>query len=358
MNKFLMVDIGAGTMDVLYYDIDSGLHYKAVVKSPVMYIAEKVLGLEGDLLITGGEMGGGAISAVLKRRAQEAEVIMSVSSAATIHHDLNKVRAWGIKVIEDLEADDLRKNRKYSHLATGDLDLERLKHIIKGFGVPFEFDVMGICAQDHGVAPTNVSHLDYRHNMFQASLDENPFPQTLLYKNGEIPSTFNRLVSIADSVKGFPVGEAYVMDSGMAAILGSSMDLQARSKKKVLLLDVATSHTVGAAIEDGEIAGFFEYHTYDITLERLESLLVELADGKLEHKQILKEGGHGAYMRQAFGFQNVDVIVATGPKRNMVKNSRLPIVMGAPLGDNMMTGAVGLLEAIRGRKGLNPIVYM
>ena len=48
MSKFLMLDIGAGTMDVLYYDIDSGLHYKAVVKSPVMYMAEKVAGLEGD----------------------------------------------------------------------------------------------------------------------------------------------------------------------------------------------------------------------------------------------------------------------------------------------------------------------
>ena len=357
MSKFLMLDIGAGTMDVLYYDIDSGLHYKAVVKSPVMYMAEKVAGLEGDLLITGCEMGGGPISAVLRQRAQEAEVIMSVSSAATIHHNLDKVRSWGIKVVEDLEADDLRKNKKYSHLAIGDLDVERLKHIIKGFGVPFEFDVIGICAQDHGLAPACVSHLDYRHNIFQASLDENPFPHTLLYKNGEIPSTLNRLISIANSARVFPANETYVMDSGMAAILGSSMDLQARSKR-VLILDVATSHTLGAAIERGEIAGFFEYHTHDITLERLESLLVELADGKLEHKQILEEGGHGVYMRQAFGFQNVDVIVATGPKRSLVKNSRLLIVMGAPLGDNMMTGAVGLLEAIRRRKDLKPILYM
>jgi len=358
MNKCLMLDIGAGTLDVLYYDIDSGVHYKAVVKSPVVHTAEKILGLEGDLLITGCEMGGGPISAVLKRRAQAAEVIMSVSSAATIHHNLNKVRSWGITVIEDLDADDLRKNRKYSHLTIGDLDVERLKCIIKGFGVPFEFDVMGICAQDHGVAPPHVSHLDHRHNIFQASLDENPFPHTLLYKKGEIPGTFNRLISIADSVKGFPVSEAYVMDSGMAAILGSSMDLQAISKERVLILDVATSHTLGAAIEGGEIAGFFEYHTHDITLERVESLLVELADGKLEHKQILKEGGHGVYMRKAFGFQNVDVIVATGPKRSLVKNTRLPIVMGAPLGDNMMTGAVGVLEAIRRRKGLKPILYV
>ncbi len=137
MSKFLMLDIGAGTMDVLYYDIDSGLHYKAVVKSPVMYMAEKV---EGDLLITGCEMGGGPISAVLKQRSREAEVIMSVSSAATVHHSLDKVRSWGIKVIEDLEAGDLRTNRKYSHLAIGDLDVKRLKHIIKGFGVPFEFN--------------------------------------------------------------------------------------------------------------------------------------------------------------------------------------------------------------------------
>ena len=201
-------------------------------------------------------------------------------------------------------------------------------------------------------------HLDYRHNIFQTRLNENPFFHTLLYKKGEIPSTFNRLTSIADSVKAFPVNEAYVMDSGMAAILGSSMALQAGSKERVLILDVATSHTLGAAIEGGEIAGFFEYHTHDITLERLESLLVELADRKLEHRQILEEGGHGVYMRQAFGFQNVDVIVVTGPKRSLVKNSRLPIVMGAPLGDNMMTGAVGLLEAIRGLKGLKPIHYV
>jgi len=63
-------------------------------------------------------------------------------------------------------------------------------------------------------------------------------------------------------------------------------------------------------------------------------------------------------MRQAFGFQNVDVIVVTCPKRSLVKNSRLPIVMGAPLVDNMMTGAVVLLEAIRGLKCLKPIHYV
>jgi hypothetical protein len=34
------------------------------------------------------------------------------------------------------------------------------------------------------------------------------------------------------------------------------------------------------------------------------------------------------------------------------------MMFGAPLGDNMMTGCVGLLEALRRRKGLEPILYV
>ena len=112
-------------------------------------------------------------------------------------------------------------------------------------------------------------------------------------------------------------------------------------RERIVILDVATSHTVGAAMLGDEIAGFFEYHTADITLERLEELLVELCNGKIEHGRILAEGGHGAYLRKTIGFQNIDVIIATGPKRGLLVNSKLPITYGAPLGDNMMTGTVG-----------------
>jgi uncharacterized protein (DUF1786 family) len=358
MSRFLLVDIGAGTMDVLYYDNESDLHYKAVVRSPVRQLAETAAELAGNLLITGCEMGGGSITQVLQQKALRAEVVTSSSAAATLHHSMEKVRSWGIKIISDKEAEDLRQVNKYSHLVLADLDKERLAQIVKGFGVPFSFDVVGICAQDHGVPPDGVSHLDYRHRMFAAILDQNPFPHALLYKYDEIPVTMNRLNSIAKSATALPTNEIYVMDSGMAAILGASMDALARRKDKLLLLDVATSHTVGAAITGGKIAGFFEYHTVDITSERLEALLRELADGRLEHDKILSEGGHGAYTRKALGFQEVEIIVATGPKRRLVENSSLPMVFGAPLGDNMMTGTVGLLEAIRQRKKLEPIVYL
>lgn len=358
MSRYLILDIGAGTMDVLCYDTHSGAHYKAVAKSPVLSVAEEAATLPENILVTGVEMGGGSLSKILQHRAQEGEVVMSSSSAATVHHDVERVRAWGISVIEDREAERLRHNPHYSELTTGDLEVERLHSIVKGFGIPFSFDVVGICAQDHGIPPEGLSHLDYRHSLFKAILDDNPFPHALLYKDDEVPRTLSRLRCIAESAARLSADEVYVIDSGMAAILGASMDPRATSKERVLIVDVATSHTLGAALKAGEIAGYFEYHTHEITLERLDSLLVQLADGKLDHKQIVKEGGHGAYVRTAIGSEAVDIIVATGPKRRLVEKSRLPIVFGAPLGDNMMTGTIGVLEAIRRRKGLAPIVYV
>lgn len=358
MSRYLMVDIGAGTMDVLWYDTEAELHFKSVVQSPVRHLAEKAAGLSGNLLISGTEMGGGPITAILKERAKNAAVVMSTSAAATLHHNPAKVRSWGIDIVEDTEIENLHRDGNYSHLVLGDLEVERLRRIVEGFGVIFEFDAVVICAQDHGMPPAGVSHLDYRHSMFQSRLKEKPYPHVLLYRSDEVPRQMNRLSSIAQTACAIPTEEIYVMDSGMAAILGGSMDVLAHNKKRVVILDVATSHTVAAAVYGNEIAGFFEYHTADITLDRLEDLLVELCDGKIEHGRILAEGGHGAYLRTAIGFQNVDVIIATGPKRRLVVPAKFPIVFGAPLGDNMMTGTVGLLEALRRRKGLEPITYI
>jgi uncharacterized protein (DUF1786 family) len=194
--------------------------------------------------------------------------------------------------------------------------------------------------------------------MFQERLQAQPYPHALLYKDEEIPGEMNRLASIGQSARGLPAGEIYVMDSGMAAILGGSMDILAKDRKRVVVLDVATSHTVGAGLCGDEIAGFFEYHTADITLERLQDLLVELCDGKIDHRRILAEGGHGAFLRKTIGFRDIEVIIATGPRRGLLVPSKFQIAYGAPLGDNMMTGTVGLLEALRRRQGLTPIPYI
>ena len=353
-----MIDIGAGTMDVLYFDDQTNVCYKAVVQSPVQAVARQLSEIQGNLVITGCEMGGGPVTQVLRDRARSDRIVMSESAAATLHHDRDRVVEWGITIISDQDAETMRSQPDVNHFCLRDIDRNWLEQIIAGFQVPFSFDIVGICAQDHGVPPAGVSHLDYRHRLYRLNLDRTPQPHALLYSATQVPPTMNRLTSIARSAAELPAQEIYVMDSGMAAILGATMDMSARHKSNRLVLDIATSHTVGAAVEGDQLAGFFEYHTRDISLSRLEFLLMQLADGELTHEQILDEGGHGAYIRRAFGFKNTEIIVATGPKRKMVENSRLPIIFGAPWGDNMMTGTVGLLEAIRRRKGLPAVTYV
>jgi uncharacterized protein (DUF1786 family) len=148
------------------------------------------------------------------------------------------------------------------------------------------------------------------------------------------------------------------MDSGMAAVVGAALDTHAPKDRPFVVLDVATSHTVCAAVAVGELAGLVEYHTVDITRERIEGLLEGLVAGRLDHRQVLEEGGHGAYIRKAVGPEALKTIIATGPKRRLVHGSRLAMTFGAPLGDNMMTGCVGLLESLRRRKGLESILYV
>ncbi len=358
MSRFLLLDVGAGTLDILYFDSETGIHYKAVVRSPVLCAAEQAQNISGDILVTGVEMGGGALLEVLSRHAPKARVILSASAAMTLSHDLERLKRAGLAVVDDLQAAEYAASGEFSVLELSDLPRKRLEALVTGFGVPFEFDIVGVCAQDHGVASQGKSHLDFRHEIMKAALEQKPSPEALLYEKKSIPSYLNRLRSAADTASKLPCREVYVMDSGMAAILGASMDFQLRGRNKFIVLDIATSHTVCAAIEGTRIAGIVEYHTRDLGLEKLESLLVDLADGKLLHQRVLSEGGHGAYLRKASGFEAIELIVATGPKRRLIENSKLPVVYGAPLGDNMMTGTTGLLEAIRRRKGLSFSLFL
>jgi uncharacterized protein (DUF1786 family) len=224
--------------------------------------------------------------------------------------------------------------------------------------VPFDFDAVVVCAQDHGVPPPGMSHLDFRHRIYKERLDARPHPHVLLFSAGEVPVVLNRLRSVALSAEQLPAREVYVMDSGMAAVVGASLDAHVPKDRPFVVLDVATSHTVCAAVAEGELAGLVEYHTVDITRERLDLLLEELVAGRLDHRRVLEEGGHGAYIRRPVGPEALKTIIATGPKRRLVLGSRLPMIFGAPLGDNMMTGCVGLLESLRRRKGLDPILYV
>jgi uncharacterized protein (DUF1786 family) len=329
-----------------------------VVQSPVRTRAAAIEATAGNLAVTGVEMGGGPVTGVLQARARTHQVVISSTAAATIHNDPDRVTAMGLRIVVDQEMDAWIRNPDFTSVTLGDIELGRIQRIVESFGLPFEFEAVVVCAQDHGAAPPGVSHLEFRHQLFKARLDRHPHPHTLLFSKEDLPSEFNRLGSIARAAAQLPTRNVYVMDSGMAAILGASLDPTVMHLQTFMVLDIATSHTVGAVVSGGELQGSFEYHTHDITLERLEQLLLDLPEGRLEHARILAEGGHGAYLRAAVGYDAVQAIVATGPKRRLLSPSRLPITWGAPWGDNMMTGCTGLIEALRRREQLEPIIYI
>ena len=352
MARYLMLDIGAGTLDILYLDDANGRHYKAVVASPILVTAQTIRKTRGDLFVDGVEMGGGAVSAALKARVVEgARVVMTASAAATVHHDRERVCKSGIEVVSDGQGEQIRCRRNFRQVTLSDIDPNRLAAIVGAMGVDFEFDVVAACAQDHGVAPAGTSHIDFRHRLFVERLSRSTRLDSLLFEAREVPAAFNRLRVMAQSALELPTFEAYVMDSGMAAILGASLDCARRSEGRVAVLDVATSHTVGATLKGSMLAGFFEYHTVDVTAQKIDQLMRELAEGRLEHTSVLAQGGHGAHVLEAVGFDRIQHVVATGPRRAIVQASRLAIHWGAPMGDNMMTGTAGLLEAVRRRQG-------
>ena len=358
MSRFLMIDIGAGTMDLLCYDDRDGGHSKAVAVSPVRQMADAVRRLDGPIVFTGGEMGGGAVTAAIAEKAARGEVLMTPDAAETVHHNPDRVRQMGINIIPEAQVAESAGRKEATLLELGDIQHRRLRDLVAGLGEKWAFDVVAICAQDHGRPPAGVSHLDFRHQLHRQRLDRSPRPEACLYRADEVPPAFNRLGTIAAEAAQLPAERVYVMDSGMAAILGASLDPVVENDPVRMVLDVATSHTVAAVLEQDDIAAFFEYHTHDVTRESLERLLPELAGGRLAHERVLAEGGHGAYLRRTVGFDRVKRIVATGPQRLRLLGSRMPVVWGAPLGDNMMTGTVGLLEAVRRREGRPPRSYI
>jgi uncharacterized protein (DUF1786 family) len=355
MARWLMLDIGAGTLDLLVVDGDEGQSYKAVAKSPIRTVAEAVEATPGPLAVTGGEMGGGRIAALLRERAVTDKVVIAESAAATLHHDRDRVAGWGLEIVTDGDARLAAREKAMGHIHLADIEPRRIEALVTALGLPFDFEAVAVCAQDHGVAPAGVSHLDFRHNLFAESLSRTPLPHTLLHRGDEVPASFNRLATIAASAAELPTSAVYVMDSGMAAITGAAQDPRAEDGEEgVIVLDIATSHTVGAALRGAEVMGIFEYHTSDVTAAVLDDLLAGLVAGTLSHEAILAQGGHGAFVRGALAPQAQYPIIATGPKRRLARDSRYDLIWGAPWGDNMMTGTVGLYTALARRLNRDP----
>ena len=353
MDPILSIDIGAGTTDILVFYPDTHEHYKAVCCSAIKKIAESIQGSCGDLVISGTIMGGGAVSNAVIQHAKTHNVFMTPTAAKTIYDDLGKVREKGVTIISEEEKKKLQGNN-ITHLILKDISPSGIRVLLNELGVGWEFSYIAAGVQDHGVAPSGINSIDFRHQTMKAIIEKNPLPEAFLFGVEDIPFYFTRMKATGELLSEIPHQKAFMMDTGMSAVLGASLDQSLQGCSHLIVADVGNSHTLGACLCNGLIGGFFEYHTNHLTSQRIEELLVNLGNGTLEHHQVVSEGGHGAYIRSCPGFKQIEKIVVTGPRRREIMHGvKLEYREGGPLGDTMMAGTAGLIEAIKRNENLN-----
>lgn len=352
--KVLALDIGAGTEDILLYDdqrksVENCI--KMVLPSPSQIFAVKVeeaTRLYKDLFVKGDIIGGGAFAFALRNHVEKGlRVVMTETTAYTIKNDLDEVRELGIKVVSGEEAP---KDFSGEVLRIKEVNLVKLEVFLAEFNETLsDVDVVAVAVQDHGVFPKGMSNRQFRIQKMMQLLKKNPVPESLAFREEEVPSCFLRMKSaVQASKRQLPKAKVLVMDTSPAAILGCLKDPSVEKADLVLAINVGNSHTMGAIISNRKIVGIVEHHTRSLSPAKIEKILIDFADGKLANKEVSDDGGHGLFfLADPPGFSEIEKVAATGPNRKILSKTRLSVHFVAPAGDVMMTGPIGLIEAAK-----------
>jgi len=351
--KILAIDIGAGTEDILLYDdekrnIENCI--KMVLPSPSQVFAVKVRTAtrEGtDLFIKGDTIGGGALSHALKQHIEAGHrVCMTENAAYTVRNNLDQVKEIGIEIVQDSGPE----NFEGETIVLEEVNIEKLHGLLKFFGEPFsDIDFVAIAVQDHGVFPKEMSNRRFRINKMRELLQKNPKPEAFAFTENKIPPYYSRMKSaVHASKRQLPNARVLVMDTSPDAILGCLMDPVVENADPILAVNVGNGHTMAAIISRGEIIAVMEHHTRLLNPQKMERLLRDFADGKLSNEEVFEDNGHGMfYLSKPPKFSNIKKVVVTGPNRNILAKTDLPVHFATPAGDVMMTGPIGLIEATK-----------
>ncbi len=351
--RILALDIGAGTEDVLLYDdkkksIENCV--KIVLPSPSQVFGAKVRDatrLYKDLFVKGDIIGGGAFAFALRNHVEKGlRVVMTRNAAYTIRNDLDEVRALGIEITQESPPNDF----KGETLNIEEVNLMTLEAFLDDFNETIrDVDFVAVAVQDHGVFPKDTSNRKFRIRKMKKLLEKDPRPEGLAFKENEIPSCFLRMKSAAQaSRKQLPKAEVLVMDTSPAAILGCVNDPTVKRDAQVLAVNVGNGHTMAAIILREKIVGVMEHHTRLLNPQKIKRLLVSFADGRLSDEEVFKDGGHGLFfLSEPPGFSKIERVAATGPNRSVLAQTSLPVHFATPVGDVMMTGPIGLVEATK-----------
>jgi uncharacterized protein (DUF1786 family) len=350
--KILTVDIGTGTQDIFLYnsqvDLENG--YKMVLPSPSMIVRGKLrraTQLQQPVLLAGVTMGGGPSSWAVEAHLRAGLPVYALPDAArTIHDDLEKIQAMGIRLVSEDEA--RRLPEIVQRIELRDFDFPLIAHTLEQFGVSLDqLAAVAVAVFDHGEAPRGVSDRRFRFDYLDQRIRQENRLSAFAYLQQDIPPSMTRLHAVARSARGLPV-PLVVMDTAPAAVLGATLDPRVASQPGILVTNIGNFHTLAFRLGPAGIEGVFEHHTGEIDLPRLEALLRSLADGTLQNEEVYNQQGHGAliYSHAPLDLNSGEITLAvTGPRRSLLKGSGLRPYFVAPFGDMMITGCFGLLAA-------------
>jgi uncharacterized protein (DUF1786 family) len=339
LHKILAIDIGAGTQDILLYNdvLNTENCISLILPTPTRYYASLIDKSNDDLFIDGDPIGGGALPSLLKKHLKKGyRVIMSEDAAYTVRNNLNEVRNCGIE-ISNGALDGFQGEKIQLH----EVNFAHLNNFICHYGEDFRPDLAAIAVQDHGTPEEGVSNREFRFKEIENRLLQDNRPESFLYAFDEIPDYFKRMKAVAKTAMSQLECEVLVMDTSFAAILGCMEEAGSS-----LYINAGNSHTLVASISGGRIEGLMEHHTGCLNTEKLDDFLMRFMKSEVTSKEILEDGGHGAVIIGS-SLPEKSEIVATGPNRDMLKNSRFSIRFAAPHGNMMLTGPFGLVKGAK-----------
>ncbi|HEY8446160.1 MAG TPA: DUF1786 domain-containing protein [Thermomicrobiales bacterium] len=337
--RILAIDVGAGTQDIFIYESDRTPEncVKLVLPSQTQIVAARVREATEagrPLHLTGTLMGGGASSdAIRAHLAAGLPVTATPDAARTLHNDLTRVEALGVRLETEPLLGAVTVELK-------DVDLPALRAALEPFGVTVP-DIVAVAVQDHGFRPGSGNN-EVRFDYLQSLIARGGSLAGMVYR--EPPPGMTRMAAVQATIPG-----AYLMDTGAAAVLGALGDpLVARAAREdgAILVNVGNMHTFATLVKGRRLYGLFEHHTGGITAEIIGDLVERLRRGTLDTATFTRDfDGHGAALDPRYFDEGpFDFVAVTGPNRHLARP--LGYHEAAPHGDMMLTGAFGLAEGV------------
>lgn len=353
----LAADVGTGTQDILLFNSEKEVENSLlmVMPAPTQIISKKVRKATKKgkaIVLTGNIMGGGPSAFAIRSHIKAGFPVYATEKAAlTINDSIEKVKSFGIQIVSEEEAKKLTCEENIQEIVMQDFDPEAVSSAFSAFEVQMPTNY-AVAVQDHGNAPDKSNRI-YRFELLRELIEKGGELENFVYRPEEIPEAFTRMKAQADSLlKAAGKGEkkAVFMDTGPAAVFGALTDPEAVQPS--IVINIGNGHTLGALVNGNRITAVFEHHTSLVSPEKLQDYIIRLADGKLGFEEVFEDKGHGAYVKEAPGFEQVRSIMVTGPKREMLEklseSEIRPEILkklhfAAPFGSMMLSGCFGLL---------------